>query len=71
MRGSELTKLKNTADQDARYALLGDAQRIVAKDAVNGYIFQLPKIGIWRSGLTGFWSNSPIQANDVTGVHWN
>lgn len=66
-----LAELKATADQDARYALLADAQRILARDAVNGYIFQLPKIGIWRSGLTGFWSNSPIQANDVTGVRWN
>ena len=66
-----LAQLKGTADQDARYALLADAQRILAEDAVNGYIFQLPKIGIWRSGLSGFWSNSPIQANDVTGVRWN
>ncbi len=65
-----MDELAVTADPAARNALLGRAQRILAEDAVNGYIFQLPKIGIWRQGLTGMWRNSPVQANDVTGVSW-
>ena len=65
-----LDKLQATADEPARYQLLGEAQRIIADDAVNGYIFQLPKIGIWRAGLAGLWANSPVQANDVTEVRW-
>ena len=65
-----LAELEATAEPDARYELLGKAQQIIADDAVNGYIFQLPKLGIWRSGLTGLWANSPVQANDVTEVRW-
>ena len=65
-----IAELDETADQARRFALMGEAQRIIAGDAVNGFMFQLPKIGIWRAGLTGLWENAPIQANDVTGVSW-
>ncbi|BBK44863.1 ABC transporter substrate-binding protein [Allostella vacuolata] len=57
-------------DDAARNALFGDAQRILAEDAVNGFLFQLPKLGVWNRNLTGVWENSPVQANDVTGVAW-
>ncbi|MEO9707920.1 MAG: hypothetical protein ABJG09_22660, partial [Nitratireductor sp.] len=50
-----------------RYA---KAQTIIAKDAVNGYLFQLPKIGVWDAKLEGMWENSPVQATDLTGVKW-
>ncbi|MEM7693913.1 MAG: ABC transporter substrate-binding protein [Pseudomonadota bacterium] len=59
-----------TSDPDARAILLGDAQRRIADLAVNAFLFQLPKIGVWDARLTGLWQNAPIQANDVTGVAW-
>ena len=65
-----IDRLDQTSDQQQRYALLGDAQRIIADDAVNGFIFQLPKLGVWRKGLVGLWENSPVQANDMTRVRW-
>lgn len=65
-----MAELDNTADQEARYALLGEAQRIITQDAVNVYLFQLAKAGVWASGLQGMWVNAPIQANDLTGVYW-
>ncbi|BBK34231.1 peptide/nickel transport system substrate-binding protein [Stella humosa] len=58
------------ADEGVRARLFGDAQRILAEDAVNAFLFQLPKLGVWNRNLTGVWVNSPIQANDVTGVAW-
>ncbi len=57
-------------DEAARTRLFGDAQRILAEDAVNGFLFQLPKLGVWNRNLVGVWENSPVQANDVTGVAW-
>ena len=66
-----IDELTVTADPDARNALLGDAQRRIAEDAVNGYLFQLAKTGVWRAGLEGLWPNSPVQANDLTGVRWS
>ena len=62
--------LNVTADPKKRYALMGAAQAILAKDAVNGYLFQLAKLGIWNKNVMGLWENSPVQANDLTGVSW-
>jgi len=62
--------LKLASDDEARYRLLGQAQRLLAEDAVNGFLFQLAKHGVWDAKLKGLWENSPIQANDLTDVYW-
>lgn len=62
--------LDTEPDEARRNDLLGEAQRLIAADAVNAFLFQLPKIGVWDRRLEGMWENSPIQANDVTGVRW-
>ena len=59
-----------TANPEARTALLQDAQRIIAADYVNGYLFQLAKTGVADSRIEGLWENAPTQANDLTGVSW-
>ena len=63
-------QLNVTTNPKQRYALMGAAQAVIAQDAVNGYLFQLAKIGIWNSNLSGLWENSPVQANDLTEVSW-
>ncbi len=63
-------KLNATVDEQERYKLMGDLQRIIARDAVNGYLFELAKAGVWNAKLQGLWENSPIQANDLTEVSW-
>ena len=55
---------------DQRTRLLKQAQRHIANDQVNVFLFQLAKAGVWKKNLQGLWRNSPIQANDVTGVYW-
>ncbi|EWY36480.1 ABC transporter substrate-binding protein [Skermanella stibiiresistens SB22] len=65
-----MDKLSRAIEPDARAALYGDAQRIIAEDSVNVFLFQLPKAGVHRAGLTGLWENSPVPANDVTAVSW-
>ncbi len=65
-----MADLNKTSDPAKRNELLAKAQRVLAEDAVNGYLFQLAKLGVWRKGLKGLWHNSPVQANDVTGVRW-
>ena len=66
-----MADLDVTADADKRNALYRQAQEIIAKDAVNGYLFELAKTGVWDAKLNGLWENSPIQANDLTGVSWS
>jgi peptide/nickel transport system substrate-binding protein len=53
-----------------RDELLKDCQRIIAKDAVNGYLYQLAKIGVWKKELIGMWENDPSPSADFSGVHW-
>jgi len=53
-----------------RDQLLKEAQQIIARDAVNGYLFQLAKIGVWKKDLVGLWENSPTPQLDLTGVYW-
>ncbi|MEM0899052.1 MAG: ABC transporter substrate-binding protein [Pseudomonadota bacterium] len=65
-----IEKLDRTADPDDRTALFAEAQQIVADDAVNGFLFQLAKSGVWDAKLEGLWENSPVQANDMTKVRW-
>ena len=57
-------------DAAKRDELLKEAQRIVARDAVNGFLFQLAKIGVWKKDLVGLWENSPTPQLDLTGIHW-
>lgn len=53
-----------------RDALLKEAQTIIAKDAVNGFLYQLAKIGVWKKELVGMWENDPSPSADFSGVHW-
>ncbi|MGI9365279.1 MAG: ABC transporter substrate-binding protein [Rhizobiaceae bacterium] len=59
-----------TAERD-RYTLMAEAQRTITEDAVNGFLFQLAKAGVWNAKINGLWENSPVQANDLTGVSWS
>ena len=59
-----------TNDQE-RSKILKNAQKLIADDYVNGYLFQLAKTGVANSKLVGLWKNSPTQANDLTGVSWS
>ncbi len=65
-----MDKLAAEADEDARQALLGEAQAILAEDSVNVFLFQLAKHGVWKAGIEGLWHDSPIPSNDLTEVHW-
>ena len=65
-----IEELNLTSDEAKRKELYGQAQKILADDAVVGFLFELPKIGIWDAKVEGLWENSPIQANDLTKVKW-
>ncbi len=65
-----MEKLDATVETSARYKILGDAQRLISADCVNGFMFQLAKHGVWNKNIRGLWENSPVQANDLTEVYW-
>ncbi|MDK3016801.1 ABC transporter substrate-binding protein [Pseudodonghicola flavimaris] len=67
----ELIKTLNvTSDPAERTAMLQQAQKIIADDYVNGYLFQLPALTVAKVGVQGLWANAPTQATDLTAVSW-
>ena len=62
--------LNTTVDPDQRSDLYAQAQKMIAEDSVNGYLFQLAKTGVADARLEGLWENAPTQANDLTQVRW-
>jgi peptide/nickel transport system substrate-binding protein len=67
---SLITELNKTAEPAARTEMLAKAQRMIAEDYVNGYLFQLAFPTIAKAGVEGLWVNAPTQATDLTGVSW-
>ncbi|WP_347267372.1 ABC transporter substrate-binding protein [Paracoccus sp. (in: a-proteobacteria)] len=65
-----MAKLDAATDPAQRSALLARAQEIIASDYANAFLFQLAKTGVAKAELEGLWENSPMPANDLTGVRW-
>ncbi|MDP6708758.1 MAG: hypothetical protein QF893_20630 [Alphaproteobacteria bacterium] len=65
-----MAKADGTRDLAERSKYLKQAQRKLADDAVNGYLFQLAKITIKDKKLGGVWRNSPMFVNDMRSVSW-
>ena len=65
-----MEEITATADPEARAALYQQAQRHIAEDFVNAFLFQLPKTGVANARIEGLWENAPVPANDLTAVRW-
>ena len=48
------------ADPKKRSDLIKKAQRYLTDKAVHGFLFQLPKLGIFKNGIEGFWKSAPV-----------
>jgi peptide/nickel transport system substrate-binding protein len=62
--------LGTTSDQKEKFRLWRDIQRQLADDAVNVFIFNPSQVAVFRKGLRGLWTSSPIFANDLAAVSW-
>jgi ABC-type dipeptide/oligopeptide/nickel transport system permease component/ABC-type transport system substrate-binding protein len=60
-----MTALKATTDEAQRAVILDQIQRKIAGDAVNGFLFQFPRLGVFDARLRDFWVNSPTQTVDL------
>jgi len=65
-----MADLDKATDPAKRTELMQAAQKKIADDYVNAYLFQLARTGVTNVKLKGIWPNSPTQANDMTGVYW-
>ncbi|MDB6176502.1 ABC transporter substrate-binding protein [Paracoccus sp. Z330] len=65
-----MDQLESAAQPHQRSELYQQAQRQIAQDYVNGFLFQLAKTGVANKRIEGLWVNAPTQANDLTDVRW-
>jgi peptide/nickel transport system substrate-binding protein len=63
-------KLMATGSLAERNKLLGDAQRLLANDAANGFLYQPQFPTIAKKNVRGLWTALPIFANDLGALHW-
>jgi len=50
--------------------LLQQIQRRIADDAVNVFLVQSARLSVWRAGLNGLWTDTPIPANVVASAYF-
>ena len=63
-------KIQNSPRPADRAKLLGDAQRMLANEAANGFLYQPQWITVARKGLKGLWKDMPVFVNDVSVMSW-
>lgn len=64
-------RLRMTASAQERAKLLAEAQQILARDAVNAFMFQPTFPTVARKELRGLWKDMPISANDLASLSWS
>jgi peptide/nickel transport system substrate-binding protein len=64
-------RISTEADPEARNALLKEAQQYLADQAVHGFLFQLPQLGVYKTGVEGFWPSRAVLFQPLAGVRVN
>ncbi len=65
-----IADIDESSDPRLTSELYKKAQIKIAEDAVNGYLFQLGKYGVWKNNVRGMWDNYPIRSNDLRNVYF-
>jgi peptide/nickel transport system substrate-binding protein len=65
-----IAKLNSAPDLETYKKYLGEAQKKLAADCVNVFLFQLQQITVANANLQGLWKDSPIFANDLSAWSW-
>ncbi|MBC7938512.1 MAG: ABC transporter substrate-binding protein [Chitinophagaceae bacterium] len=64
------SKINASTDLAERERLMGDAQALVARDAVSVYLYQPTWITVGKAGLKGVAQDMPLFVNDLAGLSW-
>ncbi|GGH50997.1 ABC transporter substrate-binding protein [Comamonas phosphati] len=63
-------KIKNTPRPADRARLLGDAQRLLARDSVHGFLYTPQWVTVADKRLRGLWKDMPVFVNDLSALSW-
>jgi peptide/nickel transport system substrate-binding protein len=63
-------RIQATPDAAQRNALMGEAQRLVARDVVSVYLYQPTWLTVANARLQGLWKDAPLLVNDLSALRW-
>jgi peptide/nickel transport system substrate-binding protein len=63
-------RIGNTGNAAERAKLLAEAQKLIATDAVNAFLYQPQWITVAKAKLKGLWKDMPIFVNDLSALSW-
>jgi peptide/nickel transport system substrate-binding protein len=66
-----IAALDDTTDARARTDLLHQVQRKLADDAVNGFLFQYPRLDVWNAHLHGIGFDNVLGVVDLSGAFFD
>ncbi|MBL8347489.1 MAG: ABC transporter substrate-binding protein, partial [Rubrivivax sp.] len=63
-------RIQATVKPEERNRLMGDAQRMVAEEAVLAYLYQPTWITVANARVKGLWKDVPLFVNDLGAMSW-
>lgn len=63
-------QIQATIKPEERHRLMGQAQELVARDAVAAYLYQPTWITVAHARLKGLWKDMPLFVNDLSVLSW-
>ena len=63
-------KIRHTPRPADRARLLGDAQRLLARDSVHGFLYTPQWVTVANKKLRGLWKDMPVFVNDLSALSW-
>jgi len=63
-------RIKTTGNAAERAKLLGEAQKLLAEDAANGFMYQPQFPTVAKKEVKGLWKDMPIFCNDLVAMSW-
>ena len=66
-----LAALDDSVEPAKRKELLQEIQRKLSEDAVNGFLFQYPRLDVWDAHLHGVSFDNPLGVVDVSGAYFD
>jgi len=66
-----MTEAEASTSQEQAKARFQAAQKQLAEDAVNAWLFEFPKVSVVRAGLQGAWRNQPMAVYPLAEMRWD
>lgn len=63
-------RISKEADESKRAELLREGQVYLADNAIHGFLFQLPQLGVYKKELKGYWTSSPVLYEPLADLSW-